>query len=267
MQNLYLLIVSLVLSFQMDGQTAIKYLELKDNFKPNEIVYLFGDNVKLREKPGTEGAVLEKLKIASELKIIKRTPVTYIYNGIEWFWYAVEYKNRTGYVIGGLISLDKKEIEDTIYLVSCKEEKTNSFIITRAINKGGKYMENTSVFRTESLFSLEVFDNKGLTNIKNMGYIDYHIEACGANGGGYYIFNDGDSLIKAIDVYQSGDEGIWATEELVFPNDEGGKEGKILYSSTKGEVVNESNNQTKSTVETCEFVWEGKLLELKEAEN
>lgn len=268
MKKVVFSIVLMSFFYQMNGQNAIKYLELKESFSPDQIVYLFGDNVKLREKPTTEGAVIEKLKITSEVKIIKKTGETYLYNGIEWYWYQVRYKNKTGYIIGGLISLDKKEIDNSSYLISFKKEKDTYKIITRVVNESGNYLENIERFGTESLFSLEVFDRQGIENIKNMAYIDYHAEACGVNGGGYYLFNDGVSFIKAIDLYQVSEAGLFrVSQEVVFPKEKGGIEGKILFKDETVNFIDESSNRTKMVIESCEFIWEGKLLELKNIED
>lgn len=265
MKKIIYLIVLWGLTFTINAQDGIKYLDLNAVLVPNQIVYVFGDNVKFRDNSSTDANVLEKLHIGAELKIIEKTGVTYLYNGINWPWYKVAYNNKEGYMIGGLISLDKKIINNSMYLISLKKVNDDYHIITRVVNEEGKkYLENSSRFGTESLFSLEVFDNRGLENINNMAFINYHVESCGANDGGYYLFNDGISLIKAIDVSSVGDAGDWFVEEVVFPNQKGGKKGKILYSREKGEVVDETNNHTKAVVETCEFVWKGKLLELKQ---
>lgn len=266
-KRVFILVLMLFFS-EINAQREIRYLELKKEFVPNQMVYLFGDNVKLRKEPTTESIALKKLKITSELQIIRKTNETYLYNGIKWPWYEVRYKNTKGYIIGGFISLDTKKILTSTYVITYKKEEDNYKIIVRVINESGNYIENSQNFGTESTFSLEVFDNRGIPNIKDMVYVNYHAEACGINGGGYYLFNDGNFLTKAISLSEVGDGGIyWFSEEVVFPNEKGGKEGKILYRKEAGELVDEITNRTKTTIETCEFVWEGKLLELKKIED
>ena len=39
---------------KINAQREIKYLELEKEFAPNQMVYLFGDNVKLRKEPTTD---------------------------------------------------------------------------------------------------------------------------------------------------------------------------------------------------------------------
>ena len=100
-----------------------------------------------------------------------------------------------------------------------------------------------------------------------MIYIDYLAEACGEEGGGVYFFNDGNSLIKAIQLLSVSDSGIyWHREKALFPKDAGGKEGKVVLVSEHGEVLDENSNFKKETKLSKEFISEGKELQLDRRE-
>lgn len=259
--------LALILVLQLQGQN--KYIESITDFSIGEKAYLFGDNVKLRAAPNTSSNVITLLKIATEVKILEKSTNTQLYNGKEWAWYKISSNATIGYVLGGLIALDKKTINNSTYLVSIKkvavdETYEKTYAITRVINQNKDgYLENISMLDT-NVFSLEVYDNKGLDSIENMAYISYMAESCGVNGGGYYLFNDEKSLNKAIDVSSIGDGGVyWLSEKVIFPNDIKGKKGKILFKSEEGEVVDEETQHEKIKIESIEFVWEGKLLNIK----
>lgn len=254
-----------VFLLKVNAQENIKYIELNGEFKPNETVCVFGDNVKLCSKPNTQSETLKMLRILDKVTILEKTDKTLLFNGINWKWYKVKKGNSVGYVIGGLLSQDTKSIKNSTYLVSFKKKKKNTYILIRLVHNGNNYLEHENIFGTESTFTIRVFNDRGVANIKDMVYIDYIAESCGVNGGGYFLFNEGEKLTKAIDLSSVGDGGIyWNIEEVVFPNDEKGKEGKILYKSETGEVLDDTTNRTKITIETCEFTWQGKELKLSE---
>ncbi len=254
-----ILILVLAIPFYLQAQEN-KYIDINTKFVPNEVVYTFGDNVKLRSEPNTNSEIYLEIPIAEKLTILEKTEDKLLYNGIDWNWYKVKYKDRTGYVLGGLLSQDSKQVDDDIYLISLKKVKDKLYILIRLSNDK-TYLEHTnSFYRT---FSIKVFKNRGVPNIKNMIYIDYLAESCGENGGGYYLFNDGVSLKKVIELNQVGDGGYWFYEEIFFPNDKKGIKGKIYFEREKGAPINDDDSQTISTKFTRELKWEGKEFKIK----
>lgn len=250
--------------YQMRGQNDKKHIYRNTEFKVNEKAYLFGDNVKLRKSFSINSEELALLNITSEIKILEKISETYLYNGIDWHWYKVQYKDRIGYIIGGLISLDTKKIDNSIFLVSLKKVKDSYKILTRVVNNGKAYIENEAFFGTEHSFTLAAFNNRGIKEIKNMLLIDYQAEACGVDGGGYYLFNEGNTLTKAINLFEMSEAGIFnVSEAVLFPNDVGGKLDKILYTKTIVKNLDELTNRKKTIIESCEFTWKGNLLKLK----
>ncbi len=258
--------VILILFFcEINAQSNKKYISRETEFITNETAYLFGNDVKLRANPSAKSDVIQLLKITSEIKILKKTTETYSYKGIDWPWYKVQYQDKVGYVIGGLISLDTQKVNNSTYLVSLKKVGEKYKIITRVINEDKGSLENIADFGTEYYFTLEVFNNRGIDNISNMAFIDYHAEACGVNGGGYYLFNDETSLLMAVNLFTISEAGLFSyNEKVFFPNDKKGIEGKVVYQTERIISIDESCNRSKTTIETCEFIWEGKLLKLEE---
>ncbi|MBE7697705.1 hypothetical protein [Tenacibaculum finnmarkense] len=165
----------------------------------------------------------------------------------------IAYKNSIGFILGGLISLDKKEVDNSKYLLSLKKENSAYYIIVRVVNKDKPYLENSSLLGLEQGFLMKTFDNQGVVSIENMAYIDFMVESCGFNGGGYYLFND-------VELTQIGDGGNWFGEELIFPTNKNGKEGVILYEKEIGDVLDEKTNHTKIIIEKKELIWKGKTF-------
>lgn len=256
--NLILLFFFIVV-FQMVAQEV--YITPTKEFEPNQKVYLFGNDVKLREEPNTSSKVISLLKISTEVFVIEKTNKIKLYNGIDWPWYKIKTSNgEEGFLLGGLISKDIKKIKNSIYLISLRKVNDDYFVLTRVVNGNQDYLENSKKIATTT-FSISVSDNKGVKSIKNMIYIDYLAEACGVDGGGYYLFNTGNSLIKAIELSSVADGGLyWLKEDVVFPSDFGGKKDKIILKREHGEMIDEVTEHKKITIETKQFVWQGKEL-------
>lgn len=217
------------------GQDS-KYLSENHEFKNGEITYMFGDDVKLRDQPNTKSNVLSLLKIGNEIEIIEKTDKKMLFDGIQSPWYKVKTKDKVGFVLGSLISLDKVSFGNLTYLISLKKEGLELFLKTRIIENDKEYVENISQLLTRE-FSIKTKGNKGLTNVKGVFEIDYLAESCGTNGGGIFLFYNGNELIKAIDYTQVADgDAYWFVEEYIFPNHKEGIKGKIVYKKEVGET-------------------------------
>lgn len=251
---LLLLILSSVISF---GQNT-KYLSERYEFSANEVAYMFGNDVKLRESPNTESEVLTLLKIGSKIEVLLKTEKKMLFDGLESPWYKIKYKDKVGYVLGCFISLDKASFNTTTYLISLKKDGATLFLKTRLIKTNNEYLENISKLHTHE-FSIKTYGNKGLKNVESIFKINYLAESCGINSGGIYLFFNGSELIKAIDFTKVADaDAYWYVEDYIFPTDEGGMEGKILYKREIGETIEYETEwvETKHTQRVLK--WNGK---------
>ena len=251
-----ILIIFILISKIGFGQDT-RYLSENFEFKNGEIAYLFGNNVKLRDQPNTESNVLTLLRIGEQIEIVEKSDSKMQFDGIESPWYKVKAKDKVGFVLGSLISLDKVSKGNLTYLVSLKKNGHKLYVKTRVLEDGLGFKENISQLMT-SEFSIKALGNRGLKNIKSIFEIDYLAESCGANGGGIYLFYNGRELIKAIDYTQVADaDAYWFFEEYIFPNDKNGKENKIVYYKEVGETKEYKTQWTESTISKRVLEWDG----------
>ena len=187
----------------------------------------------------------DSLKI--KISIRQQHSAKNIFKGIESPWYKVRYGEKIGYILGGLISLTERKIDNIRCFVTLEKIESKIYILTRVISDSKtSYFENKSESHSENGgFCLKIFDNKGLEGISNIIFINYLPESCGANSGGYYLFFDKKKLHKVIDVTSSGDVGIWESENLYFPKDSLGIKNRIIYIKEKGEYSESETNETK----------------------
>lgn len=236
------------------------YILEQHTFEKGSVQYLFGDRVVLRIGPSKESASVDTLSIGSAVKIVEKTDQYGQMGGMDWCWYKVKAGKKNGYILASLISFTSEATIGGRYLVSMRRADETAFARYRFLKDDGQFLEGESELNTWK-FEFEVHDNRGIEGIQNMLYIDYFAEACGIDGGGIYIFNDGHSLIEALRVASVADGGaFWFTEELIFPNDEEGLEGTIQYRRESGESMDEDMNWIEIQATIFNLHWgDGKL--------
>jgi uncharacterized protein YgiM (DUF1202 family) len=230
-------------------------------FESGKEVYLFGDQVKLRSKPSTDSEVLKTLRIGEPVVISKKEAITKKYKGIESPWYEVRYHGQTGYILGGLLSLEKLEIQGDTFLFSFSVQDDTNYLHIRSIQTDIPYKEVQTKLYT-SWFSLKLFNDRGVDGVHSIVLIDYLSESCGEDGGGTYIFNtDDNGLVKAFDYSDIGDAGIFYYDEVyTFPNDPNGVKGKILYHSVTESRIDDDSDEMKIEKESQVFLWRNNKL-------
>ena len=264
--NKLVIILLLVTNFSFSQET--KYHSPYVNFISGEYYYLFGNDVKFRSLPDTNSDVIELLNIGTEIQIVEKTNETLNYNGIESPFYKVKYNNKIGYILGGLISLEKRSVNNSKYVFSFKKNDDNLSLIIRHINEKNEFTESVSRLTTHE-FSIEIYDNKGIDGIDNILFINYLAEACGIDGGGIFFFQTENELKKVFKITQVSDAGVyWLMENLIFPTDENGIKGKILFTSEQGEYLDESTNWIEIKKTSRELEWiNGEILPKLNAKN
>ena len=257
--NKFLILLFLTANFAL-GQDPIYHHPNKDLNIGRQYV-LFGDDVKFRETPNVESKVLSLLKIGSEIEVLKKADEIMMYNGIESHFYKVKYDGKNGYVLGGLISLEKKEGEYGTYLFQFKKKEFQYDIVVRAVNKDQTFTETSAPIGDPEL-SILLLDNKGLTSVQQILRIENHPEACGVIGGDIYLFQTENGLKKAFETTIFSEAGVnWYNEKLLFPTDKAGVANRIVYQKEQGEYGDEATNEVHVSTTSRELRWKnGELL-------
>ncbi|WP_422860923.1 SH3 domain-containing protein [Flagellimonas sp. S174] len=230
------------------------------SFQPGEQVYIFGNNVKLRSAPRIESDVLGLLKIGEWVKVIEKTEFSWPYKGYDAPFYKVKYDTQEGYILGSLLSLERKTIAGNHYFFAFSKEKNSPFLNIRHVVRG-KYTEQKVPLSHTSL-SIHVLGNRGILDVDNILYVDYHAHSCSNEDGGIYFFVQKNRLHKIGELSQISDSGLlYQSEKFIFPDDEYGIPGMILFKKEKGEILDEETDWVQTTIETRKFLWvEDKLV-------
>ncbi len=232
---LYVLFIFLI-SFSTFSQNRI---ELGYGYKHpiNTEKVLYADHVKVRAKPNTKSKALVTLSIGTPLTILEFSKDSLEFNGIKSPWVKIQTDEHTGYVLSDFIAAHSIVKDGRLFLVKLHQKNRNTLYSIRAYENGYVQAEITDTLNSRFEFIVE--DNKGLTNIKNVIYLSWIGEACGVDGGYDVLFYYPDNVhhIKYITHCSSmGDGGIYGiTEDLIFPNDEGGMADLLIFKSIEQE--------------------------------
>ena len=170
-------------------------------------------------------------------------------------FYKVDYKGTEGYVLGGLLALEKKTINDVVHLFGRSKTGNEDHLLIRTLKEDGSFTEKSTKLGNEQ-FYLTDLGTKGVPTIDGILFVDYLAESCGVEGGGIYFFQQGHVLHQVARLSQVSDAGAYYFwEEFVFPEDKDGVAGKIRYKKEVGEYLDEATNWKKTSVETKELVW------------
>ena len=224
------------------------------DFKPGEQVFLFGNNVKLRSSPKIESEVIELLRIGEWVEIVEKTEFSWPYRGFDSPFYKVKYDTEVGYILGGLLSLKKKSLNGITYYFALSKEGERTLLNIRHV-KDGEYVEQKTALSNTN-FRIKVLDSKGVPDLDGILQIDYQAEACGEDGGGIYFFVHGNDLIKVGELSQISEAGVfYYAETFVFPDDENGVPGKILFKKEQAQNLEEASQWTKTATESRLLSW------------
>lgn len=239
MKNLFLVFV-LCLIAKSNAQDS-EYISLYPSYEKGQVVYLFGDQVNLRETPDMVSTSLGIMPIGSRL-IIQQPYDSYDSSGGA-FWVKVNYKDMIGYVRSDFISLQTFHVDGIPHYTQLIDNQDDPYLLIRVPTQRTPAYDELKFEVASTMFHIEVLGNKGLHNIRNMVHLDYIAEACGVNGGGKYLFIDDSNIWHdAFSYVQVADSGIFYwVEELKFP-DEHKKGDFILYSSEYASMEDEGDD-------------------------
>lgn len=226
-----------------------------EHFEKGTTQYLYGDNVVLRSEPRVEGKAMDTLEIGANLTILDQTEEEATINGHTTIWYKVNAGRKTGYVAGSLIAASHVLSEGKLYMAIYANSNEDLKLRCRVLRADGEYYGHEIDLPTGS-FYISTKSASSLEGIENVLVVNLFAEACGVDGGEILLFDTGSRLYKAMHLTQVSDAGVfWFREHLVFPEDEGGREGMFLYERELGEYVDEMLYWTRSTVNSVVIEW------------
>lgn len=260
-------VILLLLTTKGVGQdVGISYENGNFRFLKNSKACLFGNNVRLREKPSTESKELKTLQILEKVVLVERTEVKKVINGLESYWVKVQAGASVGYILDYFISSSCTQDRHISYLSRLNVEKGKKYLEFRKVFKGKDGQFNADVIKIDvphADLSIQTLDNKGLIGVSKIIFIKYWAEACGVIGGGEYLFINNGEIIDRIVVENISDAGVfWKSETLIFPyQNQNLNKNSVQFIQEIGNVIDESSLwYEKKIIERQHQLIEGKFV-------
>lgn len=186
-------------------------------------------------------------------------------------FYHVRHNKLDGYIATTDIAIYKfyviNETSNSTILIGVTDNKTDDSLLFR------EYFENILITSFaypyyNSSFSMVMHGNRGLSNLSKIFEVMHFAEACGEDGGATYIGWSHADFYEIIHASSIGDGGIYSqSTTILFPEDDGGMEGKIIYRREINEITNEELGWEFNSIETRIYDWTGTGLEPPFVEN
>lgn len=248
--------------------------------------YLLADDVNVRSKAALKADIVTKIPIGTKLTLIEMDKTSLKLNGFNAPWYKVSFQEKgatqTGYIWGGFISLlaENHQLaggELMLFGLSKIEKQKNSDYpdkVTMQVrickdNKELQKLEYDGSGSSSTNRAVTISSSKGVNGIKNILNIEYSDNYCGGAFGNHIIFWNGKKLQLIKHLVSGADAPCYASEDFIFPEDEGGKAGLILLKSEAGcdEELEEGETEPETTYDHRymeEYSWKNnKLVFLK----
>ncbi|WP_420320299.1 SH3 domain-containing protein [Flagellimonas sp.] len=243
-----------LLSVTLNFAQRIHCPECECRFQPAEQVYVFGNDVKLRSEPNTESKVLELLKMGEWVEIIEMTNSSWPYNGYDSPFYKVKYDDMTGYILGGLLSLEKKTVGGTDYFFAYSREGEKTFLNVRSMYFG-RLLEK-KIPLASPIINIKTYGNRGIENLDGIIFVHNYSALDDLDLGGNYIFAFEGSLTSYQLSQTDYEDASYYSEKFVFPDEEKGIPGKIIFKKEEGlRYLDEENKWLYTNVETWKLHW------------
>lgn len=258
---LTILLLAITIVSKAQGDES-RYLQVEFEFEEGSEELLYGDNVVLRKKANKDSKSLDTLSIGDKVTIVEMSNETVTVNGLESNWYKVKTNSgKMGYIAGGLISMDHQSIGEDTYLIilagnSESEDPYSRKVRCRVLSNNGEFHGKELELTTWS-FTMQVYDDREMEGVKNMVRINMMAEACGMQGSDIYLFNDGEKLIKAIELNNVSEAGLfWYDEMIKFPDETYWGSNTCYYERELGEYINEELNISKAVTYGIPITWD-----------
>lgn len=260
----YLLSTFLLFGFivnPIQAQYTFPYTDfLNSNYEIGATYGLFGDQVKLRSEPNTNGKVLDIYPIGTTVKVLEKAAETYQLYGVNSNWYKVEINSQTGYLVGAFLAAQTLEYNGTTAYINYEVAPESApyeplSIVIRMPTQTG-FQAYKYKMPNVNYAGATLADNRGFSEIDQILSLEFFAESCGATGGEmHFLVKDG-VVIKELSTFYVSDAGVFFYEEnAIFPQDPGGRPEVIIYTKTTEEVTNEYMSTFSITGEKSYLEW------------
>jgi hypothetical protein len=254
-------------------------------FEVGNKYYSMVSDANLREKTGTQSAVLIKLPIGSSVEILNVTTDSLTLRGVTLPWVqvrtAVGGKPYTGYIWGGFLALASIQTPNdeytpnagVLYLtgVAAYDEAKHLLTLQVRAAKDGRELAKCEFTTNGDLSYYPEFAVRfePFQKVKAVLTVNYYYPACGYPAGDNVLFwMENNQIVKVLETSSVSDGGVfYSSEDYLMPSDKGGIGDHILVVRDQSEFEEQGENMVRSSQKysLSLYKWNGtKLNKLKD---
>jgi len=248
-----------------------------DNFPSNHQTLVFGDKVNVRTAPDKDAQVLTQLLAGEAVIVLSMGTEPLTQNGWTRNWAKIAFnkngKRQEGYVWGGLLSFSAVQAGDVSFVYSVmKKSENDSYgaakyeIEIRAIRNNQIISSVKTEIEMETGYYTEayLYGNLGLEEYKNVLSFHFSYDGCGYPQYEIWLLWDS-SKLEPLPVLNSSYNGdiFSESEEYIFPENETGHEGVLLYKHEYFKTVTDAEGESEydRSERVRKMIWNGKAWE------
>ena len=275
--KLVLVFFSLFVAQFANAQESEEYAYGVFHFDGKKAEKIFTNDTRIRETPSISGKILDSLAANSSILIVNQSPIITRLGERSANWHKISYtkdkKAGEGYVWGGNLamkSLSKNGLDFLFgmqksgkeYDQESKMDIPVNYAAVKAFN--GNELVSEAIFKSgigESLSyaDFEIEDNRKLKNVDFILKSLVSGEACGIPSYEQRLLFANNELVHLPLQMSIGDADMFHhSEDLVFPNDKGGKPNTIFLKME--EMEKDDNEKEHFKRRQDEYKWDGKVL-------
>jgi hypothetical protein len=258
----FLLFVSTIMC-QFVFSQDINYIETYKQFTKGDTVYSWAPKTKLFSRPNQNSKLITEVKANVQFVIDTLNEGSYEYELNHPEFYPVQFNGKRVYVLSEQLAEFRLSISKSSVMFFHKKIVVDEYLYPQyrmqiRLCQAGEIVSETSIHLRQFLLSTELFDNKGLTDVDRLIFIHFHAQACGEEGGTTILTLKNDLINEIAQTINVGDAGVFGfSSNLIFPTDENGIPGKVIYTSELHKLYDEETEWETITTARRVHEWTG----------
>lgn len=261
-------------------EAEVRHIVSENYLFPQEAppVYVLGDGVALRERPGVAGRLIARLPIASPLYLLEQSETPDVISGISSHWYRVECKWGNGWVWGGMLAqlamgsqtnAGVKFLGGYDHVIPPDSVRPRQYFYqVRAVRNGRELDKMVLPSFSWDINSLANLGPMALPGVSDV--LTVHVPCtggCGCATGDYVIFWDGEKLHKVLTLKGTPDGEFSSGLRAIFPANMDGEPDRVI-TKYSGYIQDPENGElVKRFVKTEKYRWDGSRLVVVKGES
>ncbi len=241
--------------------------------------YLIADRVNVRAMPSSNATITGKLALGSSLQVEEKSSEELVIEGLNAPWYRISFQEngqrKSGYIWGGFMALghlQSQEDPNTLFLYGFSRQtrdmvngypRTQTYMQVRACRQNQELskLEFPAIGLLSTGIDASISNNKGVKGIRNILQFSFSDGYCGGAFGMQVVFWDGLQLHHIRKLDNGFDIPYFRHEYFIYPNDNLGVEGLIIFQMEEGKYDDNGDPQYDQKIRK-EFSWKDAKLQL-----